>query len=153
GFLSGPDGKGRGIAQETANSFPATDPHRATKAFLSEHRALFGHGPEALHGALVKRDFVAPHNGLHTAVGQQQVDNIPVSDALLVYHRPKNGELVTLASRCPPNPAQAASAGTSNRAAVQVNPPVTAAKAVAYAAQNIGETLESDAVTPSENSP
>src|SRR5262245_2392012 len=57
GFLTGREGKGRGVSDATAGAFAADDPYRATKAFLHEHRGLFGHGPEALEPAKVKREF------------------------------------------------------------------------------------------------
>src|SRR5688572_26819048 len=41
GFLSGPDGKGRGIGDAALNAFPKNDSHRSTKAFLRQHRELF----------------------------------------------------------------------------------------------------------------
>ena len=51
GFLTGPNAQGRGIAVQPPVFLPLTDPHRATKLFLGEHRALFGYGPEALDAA------------------------------------------------------------------------------------------------------
>src|SRR6266702_5333706 len=66
GFLSGPNGEGRGISPDKARALPAHDPHRALKAFLNEHAAMFGHGSEVLASARIKRDYVTAHNGLHT---------------------------------------------------------------------------------------
>src|SRR5262245_52057084 len=83
GFLSGPNGKGKGISAEAADAFAVDDPHRAVKAFLKEHRSLFGHGPEVLTSAQVKREFVTEHNGMKTIVWEQQLDGIPVFEALL----------------------------------------------------------------------
>src|SRR5438445_10713959 len=82
GFLSGPGGQGLGIAPETAAAFPADDPNRAIKAFLQQHRAIFGHGPEVLQNARVKCEFVTPHNGLRTVIWEQQLDGIPVFEGL-----------------------------------------------------------------------
>src|SRR5689334_22320235 len=45
-FLTGPKGQGRGIKSKTLAQFPADDTNRATKAFVLEHKSLFGHGPE-----------------------------------------------------------------------------------------------------------
>src|SRR5260370_1237552 len=53
GFLSGPNGEGRGISPDKARALPARDPHRAVKAFLNEHPAMFGHGAEGLAAAEV----------------------------------------------------------------------------------------------------
>src|SRR5262245_33159492 len=59
GFLTGPNGAGRAIPANRASEF-SDDPHRATKLFLKEHQRLFGHGPEILVSAKVKREFVTP---------------------------------------------------------------------------------------------
>src|SRR5262245_36006479 len=40
GFLTGKNAAGRGISPKSAAAFPASEPHRATKAFLKEHSAL-----------------------------------------------------------------------------------------------------------------
>ena len=47
GFLTGAGGKGATIAAPSLAAFGPADPHRVTKAFLREHRLLFGHGPVA----------------------------------------------------------------------------------------------------------
>ncbi|MDB6020018.1 MAG: Peptidase fungalysin [Pedosphaera sp.] len=146
GFLSGSNGTGRSISPQTLAAFSASDPDRATKAFLAEHRGIFGHGPEALTGARVKRQFTTAHNGLRTVVWEQQLDNIPLFETLLVSHTTKNGELVDISSYFLPDPAGAANAENHNRAALQAKPTVTAPQAVAYAAQNLGEALGVDKV-------
>ena len=66
GFLTGPHGQGRGVSALTAQALPADDPVLPVKAFLNEHRALFGFGAEVLSEARVKRDYVDNHNGLRT---------------------------------------------------------------------------------------
>src|SRR5262245_54418625 len=53
GFLTGPDGIGRAVSQESARAFRLEDAHRPTKAFLKEHKLLFGAGPEVLETARV----------------------------------------------------------------------------------------------------
>src|SRR5262249_53666673 len=63
GFLSGPNAEGGAISAETARKRGADEPHRAVKAFIAEHKELFGHGPEALDTAIVAREFVTAHNG------------------------------------------------------------------------------------------
>src|SRR5262245_45227039 len=72
GFLSGPAGQGRAISQAVGASIRPGDPDGPTKAFLTEYRALFGHGPEALDSARVTRQFASAHTGLRTVVWQQQ---------------------------------------------------------------------------------
>ena len=155
GFLSGPDARGTTISSASTAAFAAGDPHRATKAFLQEHRQLFGHGAEALDTARVRRDFVTPHNGLHTVVWEQRVDGIPVFEGVLVSHTTQRGELVNLSSQFLPDvetaalggatflSPQALGRGDKNVAA----PPVSGREAVALAARNLGEELASEKVT------
>ena len=145
-FLSGPNGEGGTISELAAGEFAVDDPHRAAKAFLKEHRALFGHGPEVLAMARVKREFVSPHNGLRTVVWEQQLDDIAVFEGVLIAHTTKAGELVNLCSLFVPDAPQAANRGVPNRAALQAAPAITAALAIAKAAQNIGEKVEGDQV-------
>src|ERR1041385_4946098 len=53
GFLTGPDGEGRGVTAGGAGAFAPDDPHRAIKGFLNEHSALFGHNAGELSNARV----------------------------------------------------------------------------------------------------
>jgi subtilisin-like proprotein convertase family protein len=145
GFLSGPQGRGKTVSAEAAAAFAATDPDLPTKAFLTEHRKLFGHGPEALAPARVVREYVTPHNGLRTVVWQQQVDGIPVFESVLISHTTRKGELVNLSSGFLSDPVAAADRGVPLRATVIAAPTVNAPSAVRAAAQNVGET-----VTPGE---
>ena len=146
GFLSGPQGSGGGISSRMVLNFPSGTAYQPTKAFLLEHEGLFGHGPEILESAQVKREFTTPHNGLQTVVWEQQVDGIPVFEGLLISHTTAKGELVSLASHFLPRPMEAAQVGMPARAAVRTNPPITARQAVALAAQNLGEKLETNAI-------
>ena len=41
-FLTGPDGEGLAVTAAGAQAFGKNDPHRAVKAFLSEHAAMLG---------------------------------------------------------------------------------------------------------------
>ncbi len=144
GFLTGPNGSGRAISSAALARFDAADSNRITRAFLDEHRALFGHGSEILNNARVKTDLVAPSSGLHTTVWEQRVDGIPVFEGLLTSHITKRGELVSLSSHFVPNAEQAA--GVPGRRAI---PAVTARDAVAGAARDIGENLAATNITPS----
>jgi hypothetical protein len=153
GFLTGLAGMGRGITPSTLARFSNGDPYRLPKAFLKEHSALFAHGPEVLNAARVRRDFVTPHNGMRTVIWEQQVDAIPVFEALLIVHISKHGELISIGSHFLPAPDQAANAGTPNRAAFQAAPPVTARHAVIMAARNIGETIEDSEASPVDFTP
>jgi hypothetical protein len=140
GFLSGPGATGRAISG-LANLNP-TDPHVATKAFLREHKNLFGHGPEPLDTARVTRDYVTPHNGMRTVVWQRQVDGIGVFEAVLISHTTRRGELVNIASLFLPDVLHAADRGTPNRATLVANPKIPAHRAVLLAAANIDEQIE-----------
>ena len=132
GFLSGPDGKGRGIGDAAFNAFPKNDPHRATKSFLRQHRELFSHGPEAVERAKVKRDFVTPHNGLRSVVWEQTLDDIPVFEGVLIAHTTAKGELVSVSSHFVSDAARATFLARPNRGAV-----LTALQAVERAAANL----------------
>lgn len=98
GFLTGPGGEGRAVKPETVRALAANDPHRAAKAFLNEHQAMFGHGAEVLATARVKRDYVTPHNGMHTVAWQQELDGITVFDGVLITHTTQRGELVNIST-------------------------------------------------------
>jgi len=141
GFLTGPDGKGAAISPASLAGVAADDPHRVTKAFLKEHRQLFGHGAEVLEQSRISREYVTAHNGLKTVIWEQQVDGIAVFEAVLISHTTSRGELVNLASQFLPNPEQAATRGTPNRAALVAAPAVSARQAVALAARNVGTEL------------
>ncbi len=148
GFLTGPQGMGKAVSASAAQAFPADDPHGPVKAFLNEHAALFGHGAEALAVARVKREFVGAHNGLRTVVWEQHVDGIAVFEALLIGHITKDGELVNLSSHFLPDAVQAANAGHPNRAALQAAPTISAQQAIANTAENLGEVLSVQEISP-----
>ena len=66
GFLTGPGGTGLAVSAASLAAFPAADEQRVIKAFLNEHSQLFGHDAGVLTSARVQRDYITPHNGLHT---------------------------------------------------------------------------------------
>ena len=159
GFLFGPataDDTAVLTPGSTNNVLPAVapadtepgDPHATIRSFLDRNAALFGHGAEALAGARITRDYVTAHNGLRTVVWQQELDGIPIFDAVLSAHVTQRGELVTLSSGFVPAPATAADAGVPDRRQLQMNPPIPAQWAVAQAAAHIGETLAAEEVEP-----
>ncbi|MDB6123972.1 MAG: hypothetical protein JWQ71_2965 [Pedosphaera sp.] len=153
GFLTGPEGTGRGVPPNTLSRYSKSDPYRIPKAFLAEHSALFGHGPEILNTTRIHREFVTPHNGMRTIIWQQQVDNIPVFEAHLIAHLTKSGELVSISSHLLPAPDKAADTGNPNRAALQAKPTVSALQGVVKAAANIGDFLTEPDLTPGDGSP
>jgi hypothetical protein len=132
-FLTGPRGEGRGVRGAAAR-FDRNDPQRPVKAFLHEHAALFGHGAEVLQRARLKREAVAPHTGMRTFVWQQELDGLPVFDALLVGHVTKDGELVSVSSRLLPEPEKAQGRNGAR--------PLAARSAAALAARSLGEVVE-----------
>jgi VCBS repeat-containing protein len=141
GFLSGPNGEGSAVPARAARGFAANDKNRGLRAFLTEHRALFGHGAEALNTARVKREYTDAHNGLRTAVWQQELDGVPLFQAVLKAHTTARGELVNIASGFVPDPAAAAEKGTPGRAARLAKPAISAAQAVVIAATGAGEAV------------
>ncbi|MFM2082107.1 MAG: hypothetical protein RL380_798 [Verrucomicrobiota bacterium] len=138
GFLTGPGGGGKNISPAALAAIPATDPHRALKAFLNEHRTTFGHGADALDAAQVARDFTTPHNGLRTTVWQQHLAGVTIFESVLIAHTTKSGDLVNLADHFIANPAAPALAS---------NPTLTAAQAVTRAAADLGEKLDATTLT------
>jgi alpha-tubulin suppressor-like RCC1 family protein len=155
GFLTGPNGRGRGVPDAGVPGIRPDDPHRAIKAFLAEHRALFRHGPEALERARVKREFVTAHNGMKTLVWQQELNGIPVFEALLIAHTTRRDELVNVASQFVPDPERAANAGVPQRAALVARPDISSLQAVRLAAATTGDQLDAAGIklmAPAEGS-
>ncbi len=132
GFLTGADGAGKALSTRVAGSF-AADPYGPAKAFVQEHRALFGFGAEGLSSARVRRDYTTGHNGLKTVVWEQHFSGIPVFEGVFVAHITSRRELVSVSSQFLPALATAA-------AAADLNPLITAREAVALTAQNLGES-------------
>lgn len=138
GFLTGPGGQGFGVASQ---AYSVGDPHRAVRAFLDEHVALFGHGAEVLATAALARESVGAHNGLRTVVWQQQHAGLPLFGAVLIGNISKNGELVTLASQFLPDPAAAAGGVTAAEATV------SASQAIIAALASLGDTVGANEIS------
>ncbi len=150
GFLSGPASEEEILNPRTVQTLlqaKTDDPHENIRRFLDENADLFGYNTAILDSARVSREYVTAHNSMRSVVWEQQLDGIPIFEAVLYGHITKNGELVSLCSQFVPNPAQAADAGVPNRASIQTLPPVSAREAVATAATNIMERLSADEVT------
>jgi hypothetical protein len=118
------------------------DVHQPVRDFLNEYTALFGEGETALNSTTIKRDFVAPKNGLRTTVWQQMLDGLPVFEGVLVANITRQRELASISCQLVPQIQQVANTSVPNRAALIANPPVRAVQAVASAARNIGESLD-----------
>ena len=145
GLLTGVHGQGPAIMPAALASVGTNDPHRVTKAFLAQHSKLYGFGPEALDLARVRREFVGAHNGLRTVVWEQQVAGIPVFEGVLISHTTKDGALVNLSSKLVRDPAYAVNRGAFNQSA-PATPALSAARAAALVARNLGEGATAEAV-------
>lgn len=153
GFLTGPSGEGVTVTAAAAGTVPVAERHRAVKTFLAAHAPMFGHGPEVLEKARIKRDFVARRNGLRTVVWEQRLDDIPVYQGVMVGHTTARGELAGLSSQFIANPERAADAGTPNRAALQANPAISVEQAVLFAAEAVEEQPELRTILPADARP
>jgi hypothetical protein len=148
GFLTGPKGEGGAVTAASAKTVAADDSLRAVKAFLTEHQALFGHGPKALDAAAKHRDYTDAHNGLRTVIWKQESDGIPIFEGLLKAHITAKGELVSIGSSWVRDPAAAATAGTPARAALLANPRISPAEALAVAGSGAGTVVDKAEVAP-----
>jgi len=146
GFLSGPTVEDEILYLGVAPAPPTpavaqSDPDRRVKQFLADNPNIFGHGADALDQARKKTDFVGERNGLRTIVWEQQVNDIPVFEGIMIAHVTKNGELVNLASHFLPNPIGAASFGGIDPAAIVNAPAISARQAVSIAAAFVDVTI------------
>jgi uncharacterized repeat protein (TIGR01451 family) len=141
GFLTGPKGEGKSVSPARVQKLPASDPHRSIKAFVDEHAGLFGHDSGALKAARLRKDFTNRRNGVRSILWEQQVDDIPVFEGVMLGHLTAQGELASLSSHFIADPIRAADLGTPNRAALRLQPAITALQAVIIAADNLGEAL------------
>jgi hypothetical protein len=146
GFLTGPEGRGLAVSDAHLDALPADDPHLVIKAFLNEHSALVGHDASLLTSAQVQRDYVTGHNGLHTTVWVQTLEDIPVFDGLLIGNVTHNGELATLSSQFVPDVTSAANAGNPGWKSLVTAPTISAAQALVRAASNIGAVVAEDSI-------
>ncbi|HEX7652111.1 MAG TPA: M36 family metallopeptidase, partial [Verrucomicrobiae bacterium] len=149
-FLTGANGAGGAVTETTANQFPLDEPKRGVKTFLTEHRALFGFGPEALTTAKINRDYISANSGSSSTVWQQQIDEIDVFEAVFKAHLTKRGELINVSSQFVPD-LPAATGKITNRTNLEANPPVSAAQAIMMAAQNLGESLAANQLSPQDS--
>ncbi|HEY0552212.1 MAG TPA: hypothetical protein VGF13_21605, partial [Verrucomicrobiae bacterium] len=140
-FLTGPDAQGLAVRPATSAGFAKSDPHRAVKAFLNEHSALLGYGPEALNGARISREYVGAHNGLRTVVWQQELNGISVLDAIVIAHVTQRGELVNLYSELVPDANRAALNGLRGVAPAAAAPALSAAQAIVIGARSVGDEI------------
>ncbi len=132
------NGNGNGPAR-----IGALEANVRTRAFLDRHRELFGHGGAVLTNgnARVRREAFAPRSGMRTMVWEQELDGLPVVDAVLVSHVTAAGDLVSLSSQFVADPARAAGDPPGERARRAAAPPITLEQAVVLAARELGDEL------------
>lgn len=144
-FLTGPAGRGGANNDAQLQAIPASDPHRAVKAFIDSRTDLFGHNSSILDSTRIRRDYVTAHSQMRTVVLEQQLDGIPIFEAFLQAHLTGKDELINISSTLLADPVQAAQTGTREEALRQGTTRLTAEKAIVVAAKNIGEAVtESD---------
>lgn len=107
-----------------------SDRYRMLKSFLNENTDLFGYDASILTTARITRECVTPSNKLRTVVWQQELDDIPVFEAILIANFTRVDALVSLSSQVVPDLSRAVRANAAL---------ISAADAVALAARNIGE--------------
>jgi uncharacterized repeat protein (TIGR01451 family) len=109
-------------------------PHQTVKTFIKERPALFNHD---LEHTRILRDFTTPHNGLRTTIWQQQIDDIPVFDALFIAHTTKDGQLAAISSKF------AQETDTEKN-----KPQIAESQAISLAAANLGAALGTNQIRP-----
>ncbi|MEO5714509.1 MAG: M36 family metallopeptidase [Luteolibacter sp.] len=119
------------------------------ESFVDANQGLFAHSSAVLKpgNSRVTREDTSAHNGMKTLVWQQELDGIPFFQTILRANLTRDGALITMGGNFLADPETAAEGGVVKRAALIANPPVSAAKAVALAAENIGTPLDESAVT------
>jgi hypothetical protein len=148
-FLTGKNGRGKAVSAAVADSIPDNDAHKPAKAFVKEHSAMFGFGPEALDAAKVNKDYMTKVGNFRTVIWQQHIDDIPVFNAIFKAHWTADGELINVGTKFVPDLAKA-STKVNNRKGLQANPPVSAKEAIVIAAKNIGDVLTTADITEND---
>jgi len=151
-FLTGPNGSGGGVSPAFADAYPQSDPHRAIKAFLDEHKSLFGFDASILKESTVERDYVNAHNKMRTLVFRQTRDGIPIHNAMILANVTAKGELVNLGSQFIPN-AGGAAVGTDSATLADIRDPISAAREALSAALNDGPGESEHALIQSVTQP
>ncbi|MEQ1850118.1 MAG: M36 family metallopeptidase [Chthoniobacteraceae bacterium] len=117
------------------------DFHEPVRRFIDENAALFGHASNVLQGAKITREDVAQHNGMRTVVWQQQMDSVPVYKAVFRASLTKNGQLITAGSHFLAAAEAATGMPVAERATLIAQPPVDAARAISFAAADLGDRV------------
>ena len=120
--------------------WPATaDADAPIKDFINRHRALFGHGAEALEASRRVTDYTTPRGPSRKVVWHQQHAGIDIFEAVLMANLTPQLELINLSSQFLPDPAKAAG---------RTEPVLSVEQAVAAAGQNVGERMAAESVRP-----
>ena len=147
GFLTGPSGIGKAVSPSLAAALPAGDPEAVIKAFVNGYAPLFGHDAGALTAGTVTRDYVTEHNGMHTVVWQQNVNEIPVFEALFIGHVSARGELISVASRFVREVENASGIIPSDPVSLVSQATFTSVQALGLAARHLGTEIDENLVT------
>jgi len=122
---------------------------KAVESFVDANRGLFAHSSAVMKpgNSRITREDTSAHNGMKTLVWQQELDGIPFFQTILRANLTRDGALITMGGNFLADPETAAEGSAARRAVLIANPPVSATKAVALAAKNIGTLLDESAVT------
>ena len=138
-------------AAESASDPVNGDFYEPVRRFIGENETLFGHGPDALQGARITREDVAAHNGMRSAVWQQQLDAIPIYNTILRASLTKRGELITIGSHFLSDAEAAAKIPAADRTTLIATPPIDVTNAVSLAAAHLGTKLDPRAAHPASD--
>jgi len=153
-FLTEPDPSARPVPIPTPPLPPgipppkqeAPDPHRPVRRFLADNATVFGHGPEILAPARIKREYVTSHSAMRTVVWEQQLDGLAVVGSAIIAHINRAGALVSLSSQGIPNLEAASGMDPIARAAATSRPTVSAQQAIEAACANLAENVRVDTI-------
>ena len=126
-----------------SNTRMLTDAHTGPDAdapirnFIDAHRAVFGHGSEALEAARRVTDYSTERGPSRKVVWHQQHEGIDVFEAVLQANLTPKSELINIGSQFIPDAPAAANATV---------PALAVEEAVAAAGQNVGEKMTAASV-------
>ena len=116
---------------------PGPDADAPIRSFIEAHRAVFGHGSEALEVARRVTDYTTERGPSRKVVWHQQHEGIDVFEAVLQANLTSKAELINIGSQFMPDPAAAA------RSPLQV---LAVEEAIAAAGQNVGDNVTAASV-------
>ncbi len=148
-FLTGPNGNGGAVSELTEKAVGRNEDYRAVKTFLTEHRALFGFGPEALTAAKLHKDYKTKPANFRTMIWNQELDGISVFQGMFKAHLASHGELINVGSHFVPDLEQKADK-IANRKQLLAKPPISLKEAIVRAAENLEVVANVSAIVESD---